>query len=66
MQEEQRERERENPKQALHCQCGAGCRARTHELQEHDLSQSQMLNQLSHPGALGPLFLINVILFSPQ
>ena len=28
-------------------QCGAG----THKLQDHDLSQSRMVNQLSHPGA---------------
>ena len=41
--------------QALSCQHRARCRARTHELQDHDLSQSKTLNQLSHPGA--PTFL---------
>ena len=34
---------------------GAG----TDELQDHDLSQSQMLNQLSHPGA--PRFFITKV-----
>ena len=29
----------------------AGCRAQTHKPQNRDLSQSQMLNWLSHPGA---------------
>ena len=33
--------------QALTCHHGA----RAHELQDHDLSGSQMLTQLSHPGA---------------
>ena len=33
----------------------AWCGAQTHGLQDHDLSQSQMLNQLSHPGA--PMFI---------
>ena len=48
--ERQREREREkNLKQAPHCQCGAQCGARTHK--PGDLDVSQMLNQLSHPGA---------------
>ena len=32
------EMERENPKQALHCQCGASCGARTHELWDQELS----------------------------
>ena len=43
----EREGERENPKQvhlgtyyALHCQRRAGCGAQTHELRDHDLSQS--------------------------
>ena len=35
---------------ALSCQHRARCGAWTHELWDHDLSQSQMLNQLSHPG----------------
>ena len=33
------------------CQHRAGRGARTHKLQDHDLSQSLMLNWLSHPGA---------------
>ena len=30
---------------------GSQCRAQTHEPRDCDLSQSQKLNQLSHPGA---------------
>ena len=41
--------------QALSCQHRAPCGARTHQLQDHDLSQSQTLNLLSHPGAPGNL-----------
>ena len=37
--------------QALSCQHRARCRARTHGPWNHDLSQSQTLNQLNHPGA---------------
>ena len=37
--------------QALSCRHRAWCRAQTHKLWDHDLSQSQMLNQLSHPDA---------------
>ena len=37
--------------QALSCQHRAWHGARTHEPWDHDLSQSRMLNQLSHPGA---------------
>ena len=33
------------------CQYRAWCGARTHRVWDHDLSQSQMPNQLSHPGA---------------
>ena len=40
--------------QALSCQYGAQCGARTHEPRDHDLSQSQMLHGLNHPG--GPSF----------
>ena len=52
----ERERERGRHRnwsrlQALSCQHRAGCRARTHEPRDHDLSRSQMLNWLSHPGA---------------
>ena len=49
--EGQRERETQNLKQAPGCQHRARRWARTHGLQDHDLSRSQMLNQLSHPGA---------------
>ena len=38
--------------QTLSCQHRTWCRARTQELRDHDLSQSQVLNLLSHPGAL--------------
>ena len=41
--------------QALSCQYRAQRGAWTHELQEHDLSSSQALNWLSHPGAPCPL-----------
>ena len=37
--------------QALSCQHRAWCGARTPKLWDHDLSQGQMLNRLSHPGA---------------
>ena len=36
--------------QALSCQHRVWCGARTHESWDYDLSRSQMLNQLSHPG----------------
>ena len=36
---------------ALSCQHRARCGAGTHKLWDHDLSWSQMLNWLSHPGA---------------
>ena len=39
--------------QALSCQHTAQRGARTHELWDHDLSQSRTLNRLSHPGAPG-------------
>ena len=52
------EGERENPKQALHHQHRALCRARTHEAWDHDLSWSQTPNRLSHPGALYIFFYI--------
>ena len=39
-----------NRPQALSCQHRAQCGARTHELQDHDLSWSRPLNQLSPPG----------------
>ena len=40
----EREGERENPKQALHCQHRDRHGAQTHELGDHDLSPSQILN----------------------
>ena len=43
--------------QALSCQHGARCGAQTHDLWDHDLSQSWTLNWLSHPDT--PLFLID-------
>ena len=49
-----RERERhriQNKLQALRCQHRAQHKAWTHKPWDHDLSQSWMLNQLSHPGA---------------
>ena len=51
-----RERETQNLKllQALSCQHRDWCGAQTHKPWDHDLSRSQMLNQLSHPGA--PIF----------
>ena len=63
--ERQRERERESKQgrgrergryriwsrlQALGCQHRAQCRAQTHKLWDHDPSQCQLFNQLSHPG----------------
>ena len=41
--------------QALSCQHRALCRAQTHKPRDHDLSWSQMLDRLSHPGA--PIYL---------
>ena len=66
--ERERERERERGRQrarhriwsrlqALSCQQRARRRAQTHGLWDHDLSQSQMLNLLSHPGAPSCFFL---------
>ena len=65
MRERSREREQERGRgrergrhriqsrlQVLSCQHRARCGVRTHKLQDHDLSQSRMLNQLSHAGAL--------------
>ena len=56
--EGQRERETQNPKQAPSsgCQHRAQRGARTHGVWDHDLSRSQMLNRLSHPGALSSAF----------
>ena len=49
--EEQREREAEDLKCTLHWQQRAWCRAWTHKLWDHCLSQSRTLNPLCHPGA---------------
>ena len=46
-----------NRLQTLSCQHRAWRGARTHGLWDHDLSWSQMLNRLSHPGAPGRTFL---------
>ena len=43
--------------QAPNCQHRARCRARTHKPWDHDLSQSWLLNQLSHPGTPHFIFL---------
>ena len=52
--------------QALSCWHRAQCWARTHELWDHDLSWSQTLNLLNHPGApiLNFLWGKSFILFS--
>ena len=50
--------------QALSCQYRAWCGIWTHEPWDHDLSWSQMLNWLSHPGAPYGLFLNKA--FSPS
>ena len=58
--EGQREREKHriwSRFQALNYQHRAQCRAWTHKLRGHDLSQSQMLNRLSHLRAPSPAFL---------
>ena len=55
-----RERERHriwSRLQTLSCQHRAWRRTQTHWLWNHDLSRSQMLNQLNHPGALVSLTL---------
>ena len=58
--EEQRERETQNLKQiqAQSYKHRAWCQAWTQELRDHDLSQSQTLNQLGHPGTPGREFLM--------
>ena len=58
MGEEQRKRPTEDLKQAPHWEWRAQCGAPTHETWDNDLSQSQTLNLLSHPGA--PLILNNI------
>ena len=51
----ERERETQNriqsKVQALSCQHRAQSGPRTHEPQDHDLSQSRIFKRLSHPGA---------------
>ena len=51
--------------QALSCQHRAQCRPWTPMLRDHDLSRSQMLNRLSHPGAPSPVLLDSHILGFP-
>ena len=61
MGEGQRERDTHriwNRLQSLSCQHRAQRGAPTHELWDHDLSQSWMLNRLSHPGSPGKFGLI--------
>ena len=55
--EGQREVGPEDPKQILSCQHRALWGAQTHEVWGHDLSQSGMLNLLSHPGIQVEFFL---------
>ena len=45
--------------QAPSCRHRAPRGAQTHELRDHDLSQSRMLNRLSHPGA--PRMVLNML-----
>ena len=52
--------------QALGCQRRASCGAQTHEPQDHDLSQSGMLNRLRHPGAPQGKLLTTVIPGVPE
>ena len=64
---QQRERETQNPKQAPGSELSAQSptRPQTHKPQDHDLSRSRTLNQLSHPDAPGSLyFLISFIFLS--
>ena len=51
--------------QTLCCQHRAWRRARTHEPWDHDLSQSRMLNPLSHPGAPDFTFYLKLSLNTP-
>ena len=60
-----RERDRDKDRiwsklQALSCQHRARCGARTHEPWDHDLSWSQTLHRLSHPGTLSVWLMISV------
>ena len=48
--------------QALSCHHRAWRGARTHKPWDHDLSWSQRLNRLNHPGSLNFLFLMNSFL----
>ena len=52
----------QNPKQAPSCQHRTRCGARTHGLWDHDLSWTQTLNRLSHPGA--PILFENLETFT--
>ena len=61
----EREGEPKQALQALSCQLRAWCGALTHELWDHDLSQSwsRAPNQLSHPGAPQKILLSPAMLF---
>ena len=48
----------QSTQQAVSCQHRALHGAQTHKLRDHGLKRSQMLNQLSHPGA--PLLGLNL------
>ena len=52
--------------QALSCQRRASCGAQTHEPQDHDLSQSETLNGLRHPGVPQGKLLTTVIPGAPE
>ena len=53
-----RERGRQEPKWALHEQQRAQCEALTQEPWDHGMSWSRMLDQLSHPGAPAPCWVL--------
>ena len=59
----QREKETKDLKQAAHSQHRARCGAGSHQLRDHDLSQSSTLDQLSHPGAPTPALLFCFVVF---
>ena len=68
LRERERERERQTDRhriwrrlQALSCQHRAQCGVWTHELWDHDLSWSRMLNRLRHSGAPQVIFLNHIM-----
>ena len=52
--------------QAPSCQHRARCGARTHEPWDHDLSRSQTLNRLSHPGAPHDIYFKHLFIFETE